>query len=190
MNGQENWRENLVDDVEGLRRLLAETRRIAVLGIRSELYADRPAHFVPAYLADALTGNGMEFFAPWKSHLLAGVIMFVLTFLLFTAKVIGAGDSKLCSAFALWVGVSGLASYLFYMAILGALLGIATKLLQGRQLVPAAKEGSWIAKSQSGGNGVPYGIAICFGAIVAFYALGYFSPEKLALLAGYTENQP
>lgn len=53
MNGQENWRENLVDDVEGLRKLLSETRRIAVLGIRSELYADRPAHFVPAYLARA-----------------------------------------------------------------------------------------------------------------------------------------
>ncbi len=146
--------------------------------------------FVPAYLADAMTGNGMEFFALWKNHLLAGGIMFVITFLLFMAKVIGAGDSKLCSAFALWVGVSGLASYLFYMAILGALLGIATKLLQGRQLAPAAKEGSWIAKSQAGGNGVPYGIAICFGAIVAFYVLGYFSPEKLALLAGYTENQP
>ena len=146
--------------------------------------------FIPAYLADAMAGGGMEFFAPWKSHLLAGGIMFVITFLLFTAKVIGAGDSKLCSAFALWVGVSGLASYLFYMAILGALLGIATKVLQGRQLIPSAKEGSWIAKSQLGGNGVPYGIAICFGAIVAFYSLGYFSPEKLALLAGYTENQP
>ena len=146
--------------------------------------------FIPAYLADALTGSGLEFFASWKSHRISGAVMFVITFLLFSTRVIGAGDSKLCSAFALWVGVSGLASYLFYMAMLGALLGISTKLMNRRQFVAAPKEGSWIAKSQAGGNGVPYGIAICFGAIIAFYQLGYFSPEKLALLAGYTENRP
>lgn len=146
--------------------------------------------FIPAYLADAFTGNGLEFFGPWTSHVIAGAVMFVITFLLFMARVIGAGDSKLCSAFALWTGLSGLAPYLFYMAILGAVLGIATKILGSRQLVAAPREGSWIAKSQAGEMGVPYGIAICFGAIVAFYVMGYFSPEKLALLAGYTENQP
>ena len=36
-----------------LRTLLEESRRIAVLGIKPETRADRPAHFVPAYLADA-----------------------------------------------------------------------------------------------------------------------------------------
>lgn len=48
-----DWRENLIDDAEGLRTLIAGARRIAVLGIRSEKYADRPAHYVPAYLAQA-----------------------------------------------------------------------------------------------------------------------------------------
>ena len=146
--------------------------------------------FIPAFLADMFTGNGMEFFASWKSHLIAGGVMFAITFILFSARVIGAGDSKLCSAFALWVGLGGIASYLFYMAIVGAVLGIATKVMSSSQLAASPKEGSWIAKSQAGEMGVPYGIAICFGAIVAFYQLGYFSPEKLALLAGYTENQP
>lgn len=146
--------------------------------------------FIPAYLADAFTGNGLEFFTSWKSHLVAAAVMFVITFLLFTARIIGAGDSKLCSAFALWVGLHGLAPYLFYMTMLGAVLGIATKVMGSRKLVAEPREGSWIAKSQAGEMGVPYGIAICFGAIIAFYLLGYFSPEKLALLAGYTENQP
>lgn len=145
--------------------------------------------FIPAYLADAFTGNGVEFFASWKSHVIAAVLIFIITFVLFSARVIGAGDSKLCSAFALWTGLTGLAPFLFYMAIIGALLGISTKIMNKRQLVAEPKEGSWVAKSQAGELGVPYGIAICFGAIVAFYQLGYFSPEKLALLAGYTENQ-
>jgi len=69
-------------------------------------------------------------------------------------------------------------------------LGGLTKLMNKKKLVEAPAEGSWIAKSQAGHMGVPYGIAILFGAIIAFYQLGYFSPEKLALLAGYTENMP
>jgi len=47
------WKDNILDDDEGIRRLLNETKRIAVLGMRSELYSDRPAHFVPAYLVRA-----------------------------------------------------------------------------------------------------------------------------------------
>jgi len=137
-----------------------------------------------ALLVDAVTGNGMEFFAPWKSHLIAGAATFAATFVLFSFRMIGAGDSKLCSAFALWVGLTGLASFLFYMAITGALLGLATKVMNKRVLVAAPAEGSWIAKAQTGFGGVPYGIAIAVGALVAFYQLGYFSPAKLALLAG------
>ncbi len=145
--------------------------------------------FIPAYLADAFTGSGMEFFASWKSHLIAGALVFIVTFVLFSARIIGAGDSKLCSAMALWVGLGGLASYLFYMAVVGALLGLATKILHVSKPFKNPQAGSWIAKSQNGELGVPYGIAICFGLIVAFYQLDYFSPEKLALLAGLTENQ-
>ncbi|PZQ47726.1 MAG: hypothetical protein DI551_02895 [Micavibrio aeruginosavorus] len=145
--------------------------------------------FVVAFLGDFFTGEGMEFFASWKSHLLSGAAVFVATFVLFTFKIIGAGDSKLCSAFALWVGAPGIAAFLFYMSMLGAVLGLTTKLLNKKQLVKEPAEGSWIARSQKGEMGVPYGVAIVFGAIIAFYQLDYFSPEKLALLAGYTENQ-
>jgi len=42
------WRANLVDDDEGLRRILREARTIAVLGAKAQPAA--PAHYVPAYL--------------------------------------------------------------------------------------------------------------------------------------------
>lgn len=149
--------------------------------------------FIPAFAADAFSGEGMEFFASWKSHLLAMVIMFAVSFVLFSTRMIGAGDSKLITVFALWVGLPGLAAFLFYMAILGAMLGISTKVMNKKVLVQTPRDGSWIAKAQAGGNGVPYGIAIAFGAVIAFWQLGYFSPEKLALLTGaveFTENLP
>ena len=51
--GEADWRENLVRTDEGLRRLLAETRRVAVLGIKTERQAYQPAFYVPQYLVAA-----------------------------------------------------------------------------------------------------------------------------------------
>jgi hypothetical protein len=48
-----DWRENLIRDDEGVRALLAETRRVAVLGIKTEAQAYQPAFYVPQYLASA-----------------------------------------------------------------------------------------------------------------------------------------
>lgn len=47
------WQENLIDDPEGIRQLLADVRRIAVLGIKTEAQAFKPAFYVPQYLAQA-----------------------------------------------------------------------------------------------------------------------------------------
>jgi len=48
-----DWRENLITTDEGLRELLAETRRVAVLGIKTEGRAYQPAFYVPQYLVNA-----------------------------------------------------------------------------------------------------------------------------------------
>jgi predicted CoA-binding protein len=48
-----DWRENLVTTDEGLRELFAETRRVAVLGIKTERQAYQPAFYVPQYLVSA-----------------------------------------------------------------------------------------------------------------------------------------
>ena len=48
-----DWRENLVTSDDGLRELLAETRRVAVLGIKTERQSYQPAFYVPQYLVSA-----------------------------------------------------------------------------------------------------------------------------------------
>jgi predicted CoA-binding protein len=40
----------IIDDADGITALLARTRRIAVLGIKTEAQADQPAFYVPSYL--------------------------------------------------------------------------------------------------------------------------------------------
>jgi predicted CoA-binding protein len=48
----EGWTALLVEDSPRIRRIAAGARRIAVLGMRSERYADRPAHYVARYMHD------------------------------------------------------------------------------------------------------------------------------------------
>lgn len=48
-----DWRDKLLDTPEQIDALLSATRRIAVLGIKTEAQADQPAFYVPRYLADA-----------------------------------------------------------------------------------------------------------------------------------------
>ena len=48
-----NWRANLIDDSNGMRELLLETKSIAVLGIKTEAQSDQPAFYVPKYMQNA-----------------------------------------------------------------------------------------------------------------------------------------
>jgi predicted CoA-binding protein len=48
-----DWRENILTDDAKIRDLLRSTRRVAVLGIKTEAQADQAAFYVPKYLADA-----------------------------------------------------------------------------------------------------------------------------------------
>ncbi|HUF25775.1 MAG TPA: CoA-binding protein [Gemmatimonadaceae bacterium] len=48
-----DWREHLITTDAGIRRLLEEAQRIAVLGIKTEEQAGQPAYYVPEYARGA-----------------------------------------------------------------------------------------------------------------------------------------
>lgn len=48
-----NWRDNLIEDDDRVIALLAQTRRVAVLGIKTGAQSDQPAFYVPRYLDQA-----------------------------------------------------------------------------------------------------------------------------------------
>jgi uncharacterized protein len=47
------WQENLIEDEAGIRQVVRDSRRVAVLGIKPENHSDQPAFYVPKYLVDA-----------------------------------------------------------------------------------------------------------------------------------------
>ncbi len=113
------------------------------------------------------------------SCLLAGLLVFGITAAMFAARAIGAADSKLATAYALWMGIPGLVPFIFYTTLAGGLLGIAAIVLRKYKPIKTPKEGTWVARVQAGENKVPYGIAIVGGALASFVKLGYFDGEAL-----------
>lgn len=51
MQSNESWKTNLVTSSDGIRRILENAKRIAVLGIKP--HVDRPAYYVPEYAKTA-----------------------------------------------------------------------------------------------------------------------------------------
>ena len=48
-----DWKENLVESAAQIRELIVQTRRIGVLGIKTEAQAGQPSVYVPQYLLRA-----------------------------------------------------------------------------------------------------------------------------------------
>ncbi|MGH1376206.1 MAG: A24 family peptidase [Alphaproteobacteria bacterium] len=137
------------------------------------------AAFVVAYLTLFLSGND-NVFGSLSSHLISVFGAFVVTFCLFVTKVIGAGDSKFGSACALWVSAKYLPIFLFFMALVGGVLGVVALILKRKKPIENPVEGSWVHQVQSGADKVPYGVAIAFGMLIAFVHAGYFSTDVLS----------
>ncbi len=134
------------------------------------------AAFVAAWLIDLAVLSEQEIFGAWWSAPLAGFLMLVLGFLLFSTGVIGGGDAKLVPALALWTGLGGLPVFLLYMSLAGALLAVLALVGRGskaaKKLAGLCGEKSWPAVLAEGKSALPYGIAIFTGALGAFLHTG------------------
>lgn len=121
-----------------------------------------------------------DVFSSLLSHFLSAFIVFLVTLIMFALKGLGAGDSKLATACALWTGMNGLFVFLFYMTLAGGFLGLSALIIRKTKPFKAPAEGSWIAQVQAGQSKVPYGVAILCGALASFIKLGYLGPEVLS----------
>jgi prepilin peptidase CpaA len=141
------------------------------------------AAFGVAFGVTHLTGQSDAVFGSLKSHLIAAGAVLLITMLFFALRLLGAGDSKFATAIALWAGgPPGFTAFLFYMALLGGLLGLISLALKRWKPLKSPQPDTWPAKAQEGHNAVPYGIAIAAGAVIAFVIKGYFSPDTWAAM--------
>jgi len=128
--------------------------------------------FLPAAL---VSGIPLEILG---GHLLSGALAFVIAVVLFAFRIFGGGDAKMIPAVVLWMGPAAAFPFVYWMAIVGG--ACALFLLVGKRSFPAAAVPGFMRASFEPKAGVPYGVAIAGGAIIA----GSASP----LLARFYES--
>ena len=111
--------------------------------------------------------------AEFESHLLAGVLLFIIGYLLFTFGIFGGGDGKLMAAAGLWFGVAKIIPFLFYTAFAGGVLAIAviawSVLMMSWEIEgDTAPFAGFAKKLRTMAPSVPYGVALAVGGILAF----------------------
>ncbi len=132
------------------------------------------ALFVPAALAIgmALPEIGM--------HLAFGAAVLVVGFFLFQGGIIGGGDAKLLAAVTVWTGFPAFMPFILATAVAGGVMALA--LLAARRFIREAETNPpFVNRLLKHKNGIPYGVAIMAGGLIALPALP-FVLDPLTLL--------
>jgi prepilin peptidase CpaA len=115
--------------------------------------------FVPAA---AISGVPMEIIG---GHLMVAALAFMVAFGLFAFNIFGGGDAKMIPAVMLWLGPDAGITFVFVMALTGG--AFALLILSVRRLIPAVALPGLIRAPFEENAGVPYGVAIAAGVLVA-----------------------
>ena len=93
--------------------------------------------------------------------LLAGMAMFAL-------RWVGGGDAKLMAAASLWLGLSGIAPFLAFTALVGGGFCLLLMSVRARLQVFALNAPGWVVRLMQPKGDIPYGVAIAVGALLAY----------------------
>ncbi|MFZ5835349.1 MAG: A24 family peptidase [Pseudomonadota bacterium] len=108
---------------------------------------------------------------PWAQtfgHAGVGIAMLVAGWVLFALGLLGGGDVKLFAATSLWMGWGGMANYLIIFSLCGGILALTLLLFRRLPLPAGLARHNWIAVLHRKEQGVPYGVALNIGAILAW----------------------
>jgi prepilin peptidase CpaA len=108
-------------------------------------------------------------FIPWTlvggipvfSSLEAGLVAFLISCPLYVVRVVGAGDSKLLTVTALFVGADRLIFFLVWVALVGGMIAVASLALRQARAMGFFATVAPLSVER----GVPYGVAIAIAAV-------------------------
>ncbi|MEZ6022537.1 MAG: prepilin peptidase [Hyphomonadaceae bacterium] len=113
-------------------------------------------------------------------HYLFGFCALAVGFFLFQGGIIGGGDAKLLAAAAVWTGYGAFLPFIVWTALAGGVMALA--ILTARKWAPIfpASTPEFVNRLLTPASGVPYGVAIMVGGLMAIPNLP-LAPESLTL---------
>ena len=114
-----------------------------------------------------------------SGHIMAFAITFAIAFILFALGLIGGGDAKFVSALSLWFGSAHSFDFLVNASLIGAVLTLVILVLRSKIPYYISAKWDWSARLMHPRSGIPYGIALSIGAMMAYEEA--FLPQAMAL---------
>ncbi len=102
------------------------------------------------------------------SHVGAGAAVLVVAFGCFAMGWMGGGDAKIAASAGLWFGFNHLLDYLVYASLFGGALTLLMLQFRAWPLPYALVGQTWLMRLHHKDNGIPYGIALAFGALMIY----------------------
>lgn len=107
-------------------------------------------------------------------HFLFGFAVLAGGFLLFQLNIIGGGDAKLLAAAAVWTGLGAFMPFVLWTALAGGVFALI--LIVGRKYAVAfAAAPPFVYRLLTPKTGVPYGVAIMIGGLMAAPSMPVFA---------------
>lgn len=103
-------------------------------------------------------------------NLAVGAAALVIGMILWSLRWIGGGDAKLFATAALWMGWPGALNFTVGTTLAGGALALAVLSVRSPMMRPVVLLGPrWVVRLADSANGIPYGVAIALGALIAFH---------------------
>lgn len=140
----------------------------AISDMLSMTIANRVSALLVATFVVVAPLTGMDWSA-FGLHLAAGCLVLCVTFALFALGGMGGGDAKLLAATSVWMGLNmTLLQYLVLASIMGGILTIAILAYRKSPLAMITSQNAFLRHFADEKVGVPYGIALGLGGLLAF----------------------
>jgi prepilin peptidase CpaA len=110
----------------------------------------------------------------WPWSLAAFVLALAISGALYLLGWVGAGDSKLFAAVALFAGLSNLALLGSATALVGGVMAIVVLIMHPRRAMSGL---TTRGRADGKSRGIPYGVAIAAGALITGYFTGFTAPH-------------
>ncbi|WP_281804050.1 A24 family peptidase [Methylocystis echinoides] len=101
-------------------------------------------------------------------HIITAILILFLGFSMFYFGWLGGGDAKLITAVSLWLDGGSLLRFFFTMAIWGGILALLFLFFRSARLPELLMKRPFIARLAEPSAGIPYGVAIAIGGILAY----------------------
>jgi len=103
----------------------------------------------------------------WEGLLIGGGVL-IAGFILFALNITGGGDAKLLAAAAPWFGLDAQLMFLAGTAFSGGVFAVLILMFREFPILPIYARFSWLMTLHESEKGMPYGVAIAIGGLVAY----------------------